>query len=122
MLRADAKIAELRAMYEPYLTALSTQFFAPLPPWIHPHEVRENWRTSAWERISQGTRSAAGPGLRRRGRAFGLVPLEYRFPLLLSVTTRIEFPYLAASARELQPSILVFASGVHRKHARDFRF
>jgi len=56
---ADAKIAELRAMYEPYLTALSTQFFAALPPWIHPHEVRENWRTSAWERISQGTRSAA---------------------------------------------------------------
>ena len=56
---ADAKIAELRAMYEPYLTALSMQFFAALPPWIHPHEVRENWRTSAWERISQGTRSAA---------------------------------------------------------------
>ena len=56
---SDAKIAELRAMYEPYLTALSTQFFAPLPPWVHPHEVRENWRTSAWARISQGTRSSA---------------------------------------------------------------
>jgi hypothetical protein len=56
---SDAKIAELRAMYEPYLTALSTQFFSTLPPWVHPHEVRENWRTSAWERISQGTRSSA---------------------------------------------------------------
>jgi len=52
----DTKIAALRAMYEPYLNALSAHLFAPIPPSIHPHEVRENWRTSAWEKISQGAR------------------------------------------------------------------
>jgi hypothetical protein len=56
---SDAKIAELRGMYEPYLNALAVHLFAPIPPWVHPHQVRENWRTSAWERISQGTHSSA---------------------------------------------------------------
>jgi len=47
-----AKLAELRAMYEPYLHALSRFLYMDLPPWILAKEITDNWRTSAWGRIS----------------------------------------------------------------------
>jgi Ion channel len=48
----SAKLAELREMYEPYLEALATHLFVELPPWILATEITDNWRTSAWGRIS----------------------------------------------------------------------
>jgi len=47
-----AKLDKLRQMYEPYLKALSAHLYVELPPWILAKEVTDNWRTSAWGRIS----------------------------------------------------------------------
>jgi hypothetical protein len=46
------KLSELRQMYEPYLQGLSRHFFVEIPPFILSTEIRDNWRTSAWGRIS----------------------------------------------------------------------
>ncbi|MFZ3215547.1 MAG: potassium channel family protein [Candidatus Acidiferrales bacterium] len=46
------KLGELREMYEPYLHALSRYLFAELPPWILSSEITENWKRTAWGRIS----------------------------------------------------------------------
>ncbi|MEO8218616.1 MAG: potassium channel family protein [Acidobacteriota bacterium] len=40
---ADRKLDELRAMYEPYVGALSVHLLMPLPAWIRTDTVRENW-------------------------------------------------------------------------------
>jgi ion channel len=46
---ASKHLAELRALYEPYVNALSRHLLMPLPGWIT-HESRDdNWRSSAWE-------------------------------------------------------------------------
>jgi Ion channel len=46
------RLAKLREMYEPYLQALSEFLYMELPPWILATEITDNWRTSAWGRIS----------------------------------------------------------------------
>lgn len=48
---AEQKLAELRAMYEPYVCALSEMLLMPLPPWIVGADAIDNWKTSAWGRI-----------------------------------------------------------------------
>ncbi|OLE52482.1 MAG: metal transporter [Acidobacteria bacterium 13_1_20CM_3_53_8] len=48
---ADRRLAELRAMYEPYVFALSEMLLMPLPPWILGADGIDNWKTSAWGRI-----------------------------------------------------------------------
>jgi hypothetical protein len=49
---AEKKLADLREMYEPYLGALAVHLYVELPPWILAKEIVDNWRTSAWGRIS----------------------------------------------------------------------
>jgi hypothetical protein len=49
---ADHKLAELRHMYEPYLQALANYLYMELSPWILSQAVTDNWRTSAWGRIT----------------------------------------------------------------------
>jgi len=46
------QLTELRAMYEPYLQALGRYLYMDIPPWILATEITDNWRTSAWGRIS----------------------------------------------------------------------
>jgi hypothetical protein len=46
------KLKTLRAMYEPYLQALSRYLLMEVPPWILATEITDNWRTSAWGRVS----------------------------------------------------------------------
>ena len=46
------KLATLRGMYEPYIQALSKYLYMDLPPWILAKEIADNWKTSAWGRIS----------------------------------------------------------------------
>jgi hypothetical protein len=46
------KLKKLREMYEPYLQALSEFLYMELPPWILATEITDNWRTSAWGRIT----------------------------------------------------------------------
>jgi hypothetical protein len=50
----DAKLAELRGMYEPFVRALSTRFLFPLPPIFPDHPVVDNWQRSAWMRRPPG--------------------------------------------------------------------
>jgi hypothetical protein len=60
-----AKMEKLRDMYEPYVQSLARRLAIELPPWILPREVADNWKTTAWGRITTssrtGTRSDAVP-------------------------------------------------------------
>jgi hypothetical protein len=55
---AAQKLTALREMYEPYLEALAHHLFIELPPWILAKEASDNWKTSAWGRISGFTAPA----------------------------------------------------------------
>jgi hypothetical protein len=44
----DDKLAELRRMYEPFVTALSHYLLMPLPAWRVGASTQENWRSTAW--------------------------------------------------------------------------
>jgi len=44
---ADARLFELRAMYEPYLFVLSERLFMPLPKWLPAADARDNWQRTA---------------------------------------------------------------------------
>jgi hypothetical protein len=46
---ADRRLNELRAMYEPYVCALSRHLLMDLPPWEPAESQRDNWQTTAWE-------------------------------------------------------------------------
>jgi hypothetical protein len=46
------KLAKMRAMYEPYLFALAGYLYMEIPPWILGKEIADNWRTSAWGRVT----------------------------------------------------------------------
>src|SRR5262249_45334565 len=45
---ADDKLAELRRMSEPFVTALSEYLLMPLPAWRVGASAHENWRSTAW--------------------------------------------------------------------------
>ncbi len=49
---ADRKLAELRAMYEPYVFALANHLSQPLPGWIPSKKKQDNWQTTAWAQTS----------------------------------------------------------------------
>ncbi|HKQ87252.1 MAG TPA: potassium channel family protein [Candidatus Acidoferrales bacterium] len=52
-----AKMGKLREMYEPFVQALARRLAIELPPWILPREVADNWKTSAWGRITSSSRA-----------------------------------------------------------------
>lgn len=49
----EARLAELRAMYEPFLQALARRFLLAIPPVLR-HATVDNWQTSAWLRRTPG--------------------------------------------------------------------
>jgi Ion channel len=49
--RIGEKVANLRAMYEPFVNSMAEYLLLRLPPWTHSGRV-DNWRTSAWGRIA----------------------------------------------------------------------
>jgi hypothetical protein len=49
---AHERLADLRAMYEPYVNALAEFLMMPLPQWISNSASSDNWQTSAWGRIA----------------------------------------------------------------------
>jgi hypothetical protein len=49
---ADARLTELRALYEPYVYALSSYLHLPLPRWLPAAQGQDNWQTSAWAQAS----------------------------------------------------------------------
>ncbi len=46
---ADGHLAELRRMYEPYVTVLSEHLLMPLPGWIPAPGQKDNWQKSRWK-------------------------------------------------------------------------
>ncbi len=60
----DLKLKQLREMYEPYLNGLSLRLLMPIPSWGVGAKFVENWKRSAWGKISSGP---AGPGSAGRG-------------------------------------------------------
>ena len=56
----DRKLNELREMYEPYLNGLSLRLLMPLPSWGVGHQFVENWKRSAWGKISSGPAESGG--------------------------------------------------------------
>jgi hypothetical protein len=47
---AERQLRELRAMYEPYVHALSEYLLMAVPSWFPDPHRRYNWKTTAWER------------------------------------------------------------------------
>ncbi len=56
----DAKLNELRKMYEPYLNGLSRRLLMPLPSWGVGASYVENWKRSAWGKISSDQSGKGG--------------------------------------------------------------
>jgi ion channel len=46
---ADARLEELRQLYEPFVFALSHRLLMPLPPWLPGEHALDAWRASPWE-------------------------------------------------------------------------
>jgi hypothetical protein len=44
-------------MYEPYIEPLSGRLLMPVMAWTAPPELLQNWRTSAWAKISGDLKS-----------------------------------------------------------------
>jgi ion channel len=64
----DAKLADLRTLYEPYVQAIARNLFIPLPPWIRHDAIKDNWRSGPWDRMIQA-------------RALGRIASEHRSPV-----------------------------------------
>jgi hypothetical protein len=52
---ADAELARLRGLYEPYAVALSRYLRLDLPPWMKHDPAKDNWQTTAWRECSTPT-------------------------------------------------------------------
>ena len=50
----NAKLAELRALYEPYVNALARFLLFTLPPILSDKAPVDNWQTSVWMRCTPG--------------------------------------------------------------------
>jgi len=46
---SEQKLSELRATYEPFVSALAKRIQVSLPSWIPPKETLDDWQTSAWD-------------------------------------------------------------------------
>jgi len=57
------RLAELRALYEPYVYSMSLRLRFTLPPWIHGEYKKDNWQASPWDRAIQA-RALEHPGRR----------------------------------------------------------
>jgi len=46
---SEQALADLRATYEPFVSALAERVLVPLPPWTAPAGALDDWETSAWD-------------------------------------------------------------------------
>src|SRR5664279_1190655 len=46
---AEARLASLRAMYEPYVHAIACRLRIALPPWMHAEKTPDNWKVAPWD-------------------------------------------------------------------------
>jgi hypothetical protein len=58
----DAKLTELRGLYEPFVSALGQYLRFTLPPVRPDKPPVDNWQTSAWMRRAAGFGELPAPG------------------------------------------------------------
>jgi hypothetical protein len=51
----EKRLAQLRGMYEPFVSALSDYLLLPLPEWVVTGEVVDDWQTSAWDHFLEAS-------------------------------------------------------------------
>jgi hypothetical protein len=61
----NKKLRELRLMYEPYVYSLARFLDLALPPWISDADRRDDWQTSAWDRIRDIQKGEGLPGIKK---------------------------------------------------------
>jgi hypothetical protein len=69
---ADARLAELRRFYEPYVFALSHRLLMPLPPWLPRAHALDAWRASPWEVATPAVQRAKALSAHAKERAWTL--------------------------------------------------
>jgi hypothetical protein len=47
--RFQEKLNHLRSMYEPYINALAQFLMLPIPSWLPPEQITEDWLVTEWE-------------------------------------------------------------------------
>ena len=50
----EQRLRELRALYEPFVLALSVYFRLRLPPIVPPRTAADNWQSSPWMKRAPG--------------------------------------------------------------------
>jgi hypothetical protein len=60
---ASQKLRDLRRMYEPYINGFSERLLMPYPAWKAAPGPADNWKTSAWEKISSEHSVPMGAGV-----------------------------------------------------------
>jgi hypothetical protein len=58
---SEARLAELRRLYEPWAQSLSRHFYMPLPPWLTAEPHKDNWQTVARLRATAEESNPTGP-------------------------------------------------------------
>jgi hypothetical protein len=58
---AADRLAQLRALYEPYVYALARRLVMTLPPWVRAEYKKDNWQAGPWDRAIQA-RALERPG------------------------------------------------------------
>jgi len=62
---AEAKLAELRVLYESYVHALASRLYMTVPAWMPVEHKKDNWQSGPWDRAIQA-RSLERPAERPR--------------------------------------------------------
>jgi hypothetical protein len=62
-LAIEKRLTDLRALYEPFVNAMSLYFLFPLPPVWAPSPVVDNWQTSAWMKRTPGLDRLQAPDI-----------------------------------------------------------
>jgi len=47
----DARLRELRHLYEPFVNGAATRLLLTLPPWMPDPDATDNWETTAWDDV-----------------------------------------------------------------------
>ncbi len=50
---AEATLAHLRSLYEPYVCGLARNLRLTLPEWIRSEKKKDNWQGGPWDRLIQ---------------------------------------------------------------------
>jgi hypothetical protein len=51
----EKRLAHLRGMYEPFVSAMANYLLVSLPAWVVTGEVVDDWQTSAWDHFLESS-------------------------------------------------------------------